>query len=233
MSALVQALLLDVGGTLSFTTIDGTPSSASVSLFDTNGTLLVTGTPTITGTGSTAVLSYVVAAGYVDETGDNYRAPWSYTADGVARVRQQTWCVKARIAYHQLTSARLASPEYYPILASRTAPGTSTHDTAIAAAFAEYQAWVRAKGLDPHRVMDTAPVEPIIAALAAHRIALSYGFGSATTNDWQAWAEARLVDAQRLFDKLLQSVGWYDADESLDPDDSETGANLGVLRITR
>ena len=53
------------------------------------------------------------------------------------------------------------------------------------------------------------------------------------SNDWQAWAKDRLVDAQQLFAALLQSVGWYDADESLDPDASETHANLGVLRITR
>lgn len=233
MSALIQALLLDVGGTLSFTTRQGTPTSPEVKLYDPNGTLLVTATPTITGTGSTAVLSYVVAAGYVDDTGDNYRARWSYTAGSVAYVRDMLWSVKARIVDHNLTTAILVSPTYYPALANRYPPGSSSHDTAIEGAFEQYQGWVRARGLDPHRVMDTAAVDNITAALAAHRIAINFGIGSATTNDWQAWAEARLIQAQRLFQEMLQSVGWYDADESLDPDASETHANLGVLRITR
>lgn len=228
-SGLLQALLLDVGGTLTFECIEGTPTSPSITLYDETGTEIGSGTPTI----SSSTLSYSVSAGLCDQTSDVYAALWTYTAAGVVRKRRTTWAVKARLAFHQLTSARLVS-DYYPNLGSRYPAGVTSWDTAIDAAWREYQNWIRSRGLDPHRVMDTAPVEPVIAALAAHRIAVAYSFGSAASgSDWQAWAEARMVDASRLFAAMLASVGWYDEDESLVPDGGETHANHGVLTVTR
>ena len=230
MSAgILQALLLDVGGTLTFDVIEGTPTSPSITLYDRNGTSIGTGTPTISG----SRLSYAVSGALCDETSDVYAALWGYTANSVAYKRRTTWAVKARLAFHQLTSARLVS-DYYPNLGNRYPAGVSSWDTVIDAAWREYQNWIRSRGLDPHRVMDTAPVEPILAALAASRAAVAYSFGSSQGGDvWQAWADGRRADASRMFTAMLASVGWYDEDESLTPNGGEVSTNLGYLAVSR
>lgn len=228
MSQLVQALQKDVGGTLTFASSDGIPSAPSVVLYDAKGDEVATGTPSIAG----SALSFVVAGNLCDETADVYRARWAYTAGGVARVRDMTWAVKTRIAYHQLTTARLVA-EYFPILGSRYPAGVSSWDAAIAGAWAEYQGWVRSRGLDPHRVIDTAPVEPIVAELAASRAAVSYSYGGAQTDSWQQWAADRRRAASEAFARLVAAVGWYDAVDDLTPTMDEVATNRGTLRLSR
>lgn len=225
----LQAVLVDVGGTLYHDAIEGTPTSATAALFDESGD--AAGTPSVTVTGDR--LSCTVSDSVADEVGETYRVRWSYTAGGIARVHDRMFAVKKHIATHTLSSARFVS-EYFPILANRWPQGQGSHATAIETAWAQVQNLIRARGLDPHRIIDTAPLEPVIAAVAAANIARNLTIGGASVpNALVAMAQDADAMATVGLDRCLAAVGWYDDDQNLKPGAGETKVNLATVRLSR
>lgn len=228
MSAAIQVLMLDVGGTITYEVVEGTPTPASVTVYDENGASIETPSVTISGT----TLSATVAAGTVDAVADTYRARWQYTVSGVVYRRDQVFRVRASVAAHQLSATRLVT-EYYPILTARYPRGVSAFTTLINAAFVELAAVLRAKGLDIDRMLSFAPAEPALAALAAHRIAVNYGFGNDATSAHQQWAADRYAEYVTRLDRAIASWPWYDAGDDLLPGTGEVNAPIGILRLRR
>lgn len=222
------ALLVDVGGVLTYEVIEGAPSSVSVSVYDEAGTLAVTATPTISG----ATLSYTVGASVRDAVAENYRARWTYTAGGVTYRRDQPFAVKKHVLTHQLSWDRFVR-EYAPILKPRMGSIASPADM-IETSFAELLNLIRSIGRDPHRIMDASPLGPVLACIIMRRVAEQLSFGSPQSGDaFQQWAGAMAGRAAGLFTQAMASVDWYDEDEDLLPSADEAGVNVGAVSLSR
>lgn len=228
MAATAPVLLIDTAATLTWAVVEGTPTSASVVVFDHAGAQAETPTVTVSGT----TLSAPILAATLDEASETYRARWTYTAGGTVYKRDQRFAVKKSIAAHALSSDRLVS-DYYPILRSRYPSGVSTWQTLINAAFAELANLFRAKGLDIDSARDCSTLEPALAALAAYKIATSYSFGSDASSPMQQWAADRETEYVRKLEQAIASFPWYDADGDLVPNAGETDVGLGRLRLSR
>lgn len=222
------ALLAGVGGALTYEVIEGAPSAVSVSVYDDEGALAVTATPTISG----STLSYTVGASVCDEVGENFRARWTYTAGGVTYYRDQPFAVKKHVLTHQLSWDRFVR-EYAPLLKSRVGSIASPSDM-IETSFAELLNLIRSMGRDPHRIMDASPLEPVLAHLVMRRIAEQFSFGSAQGGDaYQQWAEGAAGRAAALLTQAMAAVDWYDEDEDLVPAAGEAQVNLGTVSLSR
>jgi hypothetical protein len=226
MATATQVLLKDVAGSLSFTVVEGTPSSASVVIYDENGAQAET--PAVTTSGTT--LSCAIDAGTVDRIADNYRARWTYTAGGVVYRRDQRFAVRAAVAYHTLSVDRFVSA-YYPLLRERFPRGVSTFAPMITAAWEEITGLLRGRGLDIDRMIDCGPIEPALAAYAAYKIATNYGFGNDTTSEMQQWAQDRLAEYHRHLDAAIAAFPWYETGDDMVPTGAD--ANLGRIRMSR
>lgn len=221
------ALLLDVGGTLSFTAPEsGTLSAATVTVYDENGTITSIDGSAATVAGST--LSVVVGASVVDEVG-RYRARWTYTAGGVVYRRDQLFDVARAILAQTLTAARLVS-DYYTMLANRVA---TSHATLLTTAWGEMLDDIERAGSNPHRIIDSRPLERAHAALTASMIAENLQPSAAGASDWIAWSQARRADYVRLLAAALDSVDWYDEGDDLLPASGELDARRGRTILRR
>lgn len=224
------AVEIDVGGTLSIDVAEsGTVSSATVTIYDENGT--ITSVDGATATIASAVLSYTVASGIVDAVGQ-YRARWAYVIGTATYRRDQVFDVARAVLRPTLSATRLVS-DYYGLLSQRTHPAGMTHATALTTAWAHLLAMIEAAGSNPHQVIDPRPLEATHAALAAWVLASNFTPGGSSSQDWQAWAEQRRIEAQTLLADALRHIDWYDASDDLIPSSDEQQTNRARRRLTR
>ena len=213
------AIEIDVGGTLTAQVAEGTLTSATISIYDENGTITSVSGTAATASGTT--LSYTVAAGIADAIG-RYRARWSYVVATVTHKRDQLFDVVRAVLRPTLTEARLAA-DYYGLLKGRTFASGMTHTLALTTAWSELLDLVEMKGSEPNLIIDPRALEPAHAAKAAAILASNFAPGA--QGDWQQWAELRHADADRLLTQALTSLDFYDASDDLAPDASEQDTN--------
>lgn len=222
------ALRKDADQTLSFAVPEGTPTAATVVIYDSAGAVLVaSSTATITA----STLSKVIPAASLSTLATNLRAQWSYTVGTATYVRSSTFDVVLSPLYMTLTETLLTT-RYATLLRDRFAPGSTSFTAEIALGWDEIHAALRAYGKDPNRVIDPAPLEPAHAYFTASAIATNYGPGG-ENDEWQAWARTMRAEGQRSFDQATSSIAWYDETQDLAPSSGETDARLNRTRITR
>lgn len=214
-----QAIAKDVGGTLYFDVPEsGTPSSATIAIYDEGGaaTSVTAGVVTV----SSSQLSYAVAAGVVDQLGDNWRAVWTYVISGTTYTEDALFAVVKRVSRPTLTDAKLVG-YHAALVKGRFVSGQTDHANARAAAWAELCDGLLTRGLSIHRFRDPAFFESLHADLTAARILESLAPGTATTNDWQARAADLRARAYDRLREIKAEPGWYDAAEDLVPNDTQ------------
>jgi hypothetical protein len=226
---MIPAVQIDGGGVLTLDVPEtGAISSASVSLFDPRGEPTVVVDAAVTVVGSR--LTYAVAGVVVGALG-RYRARWSYTIGGVVYTSDRLFEVSRSVARPTLSAARLLS-EYAALFAGRLPPAM-TAQQALDTAWRQIGWQVHLAGKSIHRVVDTSQLEPAHALWAASLISANLAPGSATSNDWQARAEALRAEAQALLTQALQSVVWHDEDGDLKPTPPEQNVNTRRIIATR
>lgn len=221
------AIEIDVGGTLTLDVPEGAPSSATVTIFR-GTTVLVSETAAAV---ADSTLSCAIAPATASALGVHL-ALWSYTVGSETYRRRQLFSVVAAILQPTLTPERLTT-YYAGLLTGRQHHAGMTHATAIATAWVHLMELVEAMGAEnAHRLLDPAPLEPAHAALAAWIIARNFAPGSATTNDWQAWAQERLGEARGLLEDALRRAA-YDANDDAKITPGEARVDFMRRRLTR
>lgn len=220
------ALLRDVGGTLRCEVPEGGPSSATVSIYDENGAITSIDASAATVTGQT--LSVSVGAGIVDQVGQ-YRARWIYTADGATRYRDQLFYV-AR-ALFDAPCGEESFLAQYPILRDRMPRKVANATAFLDRAWGEIESRLRAKNLDPFRIVDPGPFEPVQAAYAAAFLAENLSAAATEADEWGSKAIAWMRYADAAFDRVLANLDWYDEDQDMLPGADEQRVRSRVLAL--
>jgi hypothetical protein len=219
----------DAGGTLSFV-VDGstTPDSATVTIYDENGTSA--GTPSVTRSGTTLTAS--VSAGICDAIATNYRAEWSWVIGSTTYVDNQTFDVVKHELRNRASATDLTAR--YPILTGRAAGTVATaHANAITAAFEWLLLDIEARGKYPHDCVDYRCVKQAHLALAAAFVAENLRPGNDGTQDWQAWAADRRNEYRQQLDASLANAEWWDTNQDGVPAGDEQHTNQLVVTISR
>lgn len=223
-----QALLLDVGGAITFDAPEsGVLSSTVVSVFDHAGEATA-----IAATAVAAVngrrLSHTVSAAICDTLGSGYRVLWQYTAGSeVAVQHSRLFAVVNHVLRPSLNGSSFFG-SYYPGL-SDLVPDHVSLGVAIDRAWDEVFERLEQAGLDPHRVIDASGLEAPHADLTAAHVLRQLGPGY-TEQAQAAWALGR----ERLM-AAAGSLRFYNADddEELKPGASELDAAPGGLTALR
>lgn len=221
------ALLTDAAGTLSFTVPEtGTITPATVTLYKPGGDVLhASQNASISG----STLSVALDTTDTADEGKNFRARWSYTISTVAYVKDQVFDIVAHVTFNTLTVTKLAN--YYPDLTDKLWTGVSNFQNQVDLAWNDdVLPSIRAKGLDPHLIMDAQQLEPVTAAYAIARVIDGL---KASNPEWrQTAAEWRAMAVTEL-DRVMSAVSWYDSSDDLAAQEDETAKPMASIRLTR
>jgi hypothetical protein len=210
------AMLRNVGGTLAIDATEGSPSAATVEIFNAVGVSV--DTPVVTR--AAAHLTCTVTAGVCAAIGADLRALWTYTVGTSIYRKNQLFDVVVALIYPTLTTAAQLA-KLYPVLEGRDFLGVAKQDDLIAAAWADMLDEIRTMGREPNFLIDGAPLTAAHAAFAAASVARNFRPGAASSDDWQAWAAAAEEKGHKLLTAGMGNWRWYDANENLVPEDEE------------
>src|SRR5574343_660822 len=152
-----------------------------------------------------------------------------YTADGATRYRDQLFYV-AR-ALFDAPCGEESFLAQYPILRDRMPRKVANATAFLDRAWGEIESRLRAKNLDPFRIVDPGPFEPVQAAYAAAFLAENLSAAATEADEWGSKAIAWMRYADAAFDRVLANLDWYDEDQDMLPGADEQRVRSRVLAL--